>query len=262
MDANPYASPDTVAAPTKRRRWRWWLAWTCVAALATLVLFLLGPAPRTARSAARRSACQNNLKQLAFAMRRYVEEHGCLPPSRTFAADGTPLHSWRTLLLPYVDERKLFESIDLSKPWDDPVNAKARNTPVPVAYRCFEHGSTLGLKTTYQVVLSDEGVFRHDASATAAELAAAEPHTLLVVDTTKDRAVHWMEPRDLDEEAFLGLQPPFDAHPAGAAGGVMLGVSIRGSIVHFFSPENRVVDVRRWCVTTADDAPFRDIYFE
>ena len=50
-------------------------------------------------------------------------------------ADGKLLHSWRTLILPYLDQKPLYDSIDLSKPWDDPANATAYNTVVPV-YRC------------------------------------------------------------------------------------------------------------------------------
>lgn len=249
---------EPVTKPKRRRRWVWWLVWTTFGGLAIVVLILLQPSPRSARGAARLSVCQHNLKQLAYAMRRYVEKHGRLPPARTFAADGTPLHSWRTLILPDLGEKQLFESIDLTKPWDDPVNARARKTPMP-AYMCAEHGRALGLRTTYQVVISDAGVFRPDGSASAAELAAADGHTCLVVDAPKDQAVHWMEPRDLDEATFLGLPEPFDGHPF-LKGGSMLGVNISGWIEYIIDSIEGDVDIRRSFVTTANDEPLSKMY--
>jgi hypothetical protein len=33
------------------------------------------------------------------------------------------LHGWPTHLLPYIEQDELFKKIDLSRPWDDPVNA-------------------------------------------------------------------------------------------------------------------------------------------
>lgn len=249
---------ESVTKPNRRRRWVWWLAWTTFGGLAIVVLLLLQPARRSARSAARRSVCNVNLKQIQRALSSYVAKHGRLPPARTFAPNGTPLHSWRTLILPYLGEQQLFESIDLTKPWDHPVNSRARKTPMP-AYRCGEHGRALGLRTTYQVVISDAGVFRPDGSASEAELAAADRHTCLVVDATKDQAVHWMEPRDLDEDTFLGLPEPFDGHPF-LERGLMVGVNISGHPLDIIAPGDGGVDVRRSFVTTANDEPLSKMY--
>ena len=96
-------------------------------ALGTIVLLiaLLLPAVRTAGPAARRAQCTNNLKQIALALHNYEQEHKALPPAYTVDATGRPLHSWRTLILPYLEQESLYRSIDLSKPWDDRSNAKA-----------------------------------------------------------------------------------------------------------------------------------------
>jgi type II secretory pathway pseudopilin PulG len=86
---------------------------------------LMLPAGRVSRPAARRTQCKNNLKQVALALHNYADDHHALPPAYTVDAKGRPLHSWRTLILPYLDEQALYDSIDLSKPWDDPKNADA-----------------------------------------------------------------------------------------------------------------------------------------
>src|SRR5690349_18772074 len=90
-----------------------------------LLVALLLPANRSAGPAARRSQCVNNLKQIAMALHDYEQAHNALPPAYTVDALGRPLHSWRTLILPYLEQEPLYKTIDLSKPWNDPANAKA-----------------------------------------------------------------------------------------------------------------------------------------
>src|SRR5262249_28110992 len=93
-----------------------------------LLLAMLLPAVRNAGPAAERNACSNNMKMIALAILNYADKYHELPPAYTVDANGKPLHSWRTLILPFLEEEKLYESIDLSKPWNDPANAKAFNT--------------------------------------------------------------------------------------------------------------------------------------
>jgi type II secretory pathway pseudopilin PulG len=96
---------------------------TVLAILAVVVAMLL-PSVRRARPAARRSQCKNNLKQIGLALYNYEADYHAFPPAYTVDADGKPLHSWRTLILPYLDQQPLYARIDLSKPWDDPANAR------------------------------------------------------------------------------------------------------------------------------------------
>ncbi|MEZ6081865.1 MAG: DUF1559 domain-containing protein [Pirellulaceae bacterium] len=113
----------------------------CSAKLAVIVIVvlligLLLPATRAARPAAYRMQCSNNLKQIALALRNYETSYHAFPPAATFDSSGNPLHSWRTLILPFLEQNALYDSIDLSKPWDDPANAKAYASSVPV-YHCL-----------------------------------------------------------------------------------------------------------------------------
>jgi hypothetical protein len=38
--------------------------------------------------------------------------------------DGTPLLSWRVLILPYIEEEQLFKEFKLDEPWDSPNNIR------------------------------------------------------------------------------------------------------------------------------------------
>src|SRR5262249_2836480 len=65
----------------------------------------------------------NNLKQIVLAMQNYAEDHGGrLPPAVLQDKDGRPLHSWRVLLLPYLDQGDLYRGFRLNEPWDSPHN--------------------------------------------------------------------------------------------------------------------------------------------
>src|SRR4030095_16557971 len=92
----------------------------------------------------------------------------CLPPAYTVDAAGKPLHSWRTLILPYIENKKLYDQIDLSKPWDDPANRAAYETNLPF-YRC-PSGDAARRQTTYLAVVAPGGCFQGSQPRTLAEI--------------------------------------------------------------------------------------------
>jgi type II secretory pathway pseudopilin PulG len=74
------------------------------------LMALLFPAVQKARGAARRSTCQNNLRQLAVALRGYAESHKQLPDkARPNTAGG-----WSVAILPFMEESSLAGQIATS----------------------------------------------------------------------------------------------------------------------------------------------------
>lgn len=90
---------DTVPKPSSRRRITLVELLVVLSIVAVLIALLL-PATRSARPAAHRAMCVNNLRQIALALHNYEQVCKCLPPAYTVDASGRPLHSWRTLILP------------------------------------------------------------------------------------------------------------------------------------------------------------------
>src|SRR5207244_4506816 len=70
----------------------------CVAAMCLL------PSTRMPREASRRSVCVNNLKQIGLALQNYHDDFGCFPPAYIADENGRPMHSWRVLILPYIEQ--------------------------------------------------------------------------------------------------------------------------------------------------------------
>lgn len=87
-----------------------------IAIIAVLVALLL-PAVQQAREAARRAQCKNNLKQFGIAMQTYHDTANCFPKmvigpvSEGSAGDGWRSYSAHAMLLPYVDQQPLSESV-------------------------------------------------------------------------------------------------------------------------------------------------------
>jgi prepilin-type N-terminal cleavage/methylation domain-containing protein/prepilin-type processing-associated H-X9-DG protein len=78
-----------------------------IAIIGVLVALLL-PAVQAAREAARRSQCQNNLRQLGLALHGYNDIHGRLPYLRS--GGGQNRHTWALLILPYMEQNSIYEA--------------------------------------------------------------------------------------------------------------------------------------------------------
>jgi hypothetical protein len=180
----------------------------CSKALAVLGIIVVGillllPSVRSAREPARRSQCKSQLKQIALGLRQYADAHGTFPPAYTTAEDGTPLHSWRTLILPYVEESQLYHSIDLSKPWNDLVNVDAFKKVVDV-YQCPSNENEDN-RTTYLAVITPNSLLQATTGRTPAEIEKAASKTVMLIEVGDEKAVPWMQPFDADEQVVLGL---------------------------------------------------------
>ena len=172
-----------------------------VIAIIGVIVILLLPMNRGSRETARRNSCRNNLKNIALALLNYESKHGTFPPAFTVDAEGNRLHSWRTLILPQMERSQLYETIDLTKPWDDPANAKAREAIVD-SYMCpsADHEERL---TTYLGVYGPDCIFSGSESRKLSDITDGSDETLFLIDVESDQAVHWMSPNDVNEKEIL-----------------------------------------------------------
>jgi prepilin-type N-terminal cleavage/methylation domain-containing protein/prepilin-type processing-associated H-X9-DG protein len=76
-----------------------------ISIIAVLIALLL-PAVQSAREAARRAQCINNLKQIGIAMHNYHDVNGSLPPGVKSCCWGT----WILFMLPQIEQQALFNA--------------------------------------------------------------------------------------------------------------------------------------------------------
>jgi type II secretory pathway pseudopilin PulG len=223
---NPYESPQGGQSPERKTGGLKSTLFGCFAIMGILALLiaLLLPAVRYSSEPARRSQCRNNLKQIALALLSYEDVHHALPPAYTVDANGKPLHSWRTLILPFMERQDLYEKIDLSKTWDDPANQAAFETSVP-AYRCPSVVCPM-TQTTYLAVVAPGGCFRPTEPRKLAEITDDPDLTLMVMEVAAERAVHWMSPTDATEAEMVNLGDLAKLPHPGAAQAVTVSGSV------------------------------------
>ncbi|MFM8291892.1 MAG: DUF1559 domain-containing protein [Planctomycetia bacterium] len=84
-----------------------------VVAIIAIVAGLLLPAILQARSAARRTQCGSNLKQLAQAVQGFHERMGCLPVywGAMQGGSGVKFGGWLMHLLPDLDQQAAYDAI-------------------------------------------------------------------------------------------------------------------------------------------------------
>ena len=227
----------------------------CTLGIIVVVIALLLPAYRSAKLAARRAWCTNNLKQIVLALHNYEEMYEVLPPAHTVDAQGRPLHSWRTLILPYLEQEALYRTIDLSKPWNDPANAKALETEVSV-FRCPEAvAEAVGPKntTTYLAVVGPGACFLPKEPRRLADITDGTSNTLAVIEAGEANAVPWMMPVDADEAVVLSTGPKTKLHHAGGTNAGFVDGSVR------FLKTSIPANVRRALVSiSGNDTPSAD----
>jgi type II secretory pathway pseudopilin PulG len=106
-----------------------------VIAIIGILVALLLPAVQAAREAARRSTCQNRLRQIGIGCLNFESSEGRLPPaSARFNEDDVSLRpDWGYLafILPYVEQQALFNSIQQNVQWFNAANEIPVTTTVP-----------------------------------------------------------------------------------------------------------------------------------
>jgi prepilin-type N-terminal cleavage/methylation domain-containing protein/prepilin-type processing-associated H-X9-DG protein len=100
-----------------------------IAIIGVLVALLL-PAIQSAREAARRTSCTNNLKNLGVAALNFHDSQRKLPTSnRAAGVTNAPRYAWATLMLPYFEEQNVYDRYDFSQNWDKSTAVAPRTVP-------------------------------------------------------------------------------------------------------------------------------------
>jgi prepilin-type processing-associated H-X9-DG protein len=161
-----------------------------------ILLALLLPAVQAAREAARRAQCSNNLKQIALALHNYHDTYGEFPPAYFTDENGTPTHSWRVMILPFLESAPLYSQYSFDEPWDGPNNSQLAGQ-MPTAYRCASAPATSSNTTGYMAIVGPGTAWPGAQSQKIMQITDGTSNTILVAEVAGSQ-VNWMAPTDLD----------------------------------------------------------------
>lgn len=104
-----------------------------VITIISMLIALLLPAVMSARGAARRTQCKNNLRNLGLAMLQETEVSRRFPASGRFSLAGPEYyHGWGVTLLPWLERSDIAERWEMDLPAYDPANRKLASISLPI----------------------------------------------------------------------------------------------------------------------------------
>ena len=141
--------------------------------------------------------CCNNLHQIALAMMNYQVKYGVYPPAYTVDKQGRRMHSWRALLLEFLD-RDLCRRYDFSRPWNCPANlAVAAMMKENGPYRCPSEQTQNPSNTSYVMLVGPAAFSAGATGRKPKEITDGPAQTIAVVEMSPS-GILWTAPDDLN----------------------------------------------------------------
>lgn len=110
-----------------------------VIAIIGVLIALLLPAVQAAREASRRTACQNNLRQIGLGILNYESAHRKFPAGKKWSGHPADPNSfalaWSAFMLEFLEQQAVHSAINFKLPFTHPTNLPATSTVIPV-YLC------------------------------------------------------------------------------------------------------------------------------
>jgi hypothetical protein len=190
--------------------------------------------------------CSNNLKQIAIALHNYHDTYKSFPPAYVADEDGNRMHSWRVLILPYLEQQELYEQYDFDQSWDGPSNRLLAGR-MPSVFACpgrSRNDRVARTYSTYVAVVGPNTIWPGERPTRIADIVDGTAYTLLVAEADSP-GVPWMSPDDWSvEEATEAMTATTIRYRSGHVGrsffyetsfGGRL-VAIADGSVHYFHP--------------------------
>lgn len=151
---------------------------------------------------------QANMKELAIALHNYANANGSFPPTYLVGPDGMPWHSWRVLILPFLENgSELYKKYKLDEPWDSANNLKLLDEKPALYSKPSENDRSqythVAAITGQGVLFSAEGAdveggkFACDSGRRINEVLDGLSNTLMLGPVSDEAKLPWTKPEDL-----------------------------------------------------------------
>ena len=152
-----------------------------------------------------RSESVANLRKIAAALNAYARDHGTYPPPVVTVGKNT--HSWRVLILPYLNENALYDQYDFDKPWISESNMMSAYR-IPAVFQNEKQNQgpfgKFGSQSDYVLITGSGTLFPRTGPLSSDQIRDDAGQTLLLVESRLigKEGVSWIEPVDIDVNAL------------------------------------------------------------
>lgn len=243
-----------------------------VIAIVGMLIAILLPAVQSSRMSARRTQCQNNLRQIGVALHAHHATFNAFPTGgiefRLRGDNSKRQLAWSAFLLPFLEEQPLYDSLNLKTPFDSSENSAGAATILPV-YLCpsslrgsnlvqgrgpCDYGGIFGERISSP---NDppKGTMLYDIAITTEHIRDGLSNTLMISEDSRFYDGQWINGRNIFDQAFAINDPSAPAwendirseHPGGA-----LGLNADGS-VHFMDEGMELKILAALCTRDSQD---------
>jgi prepilin-type N-terminal cleavage/methylation domain-containing protein/prepilin-type processing-associated H-X9-DG protein len=232
---------------------------------------LLLPAIQSCRETARRMGCLNNLHQIGVGTQYYHDANRTLPPGAIEMRSLTSLSrfkarqiAWSALILPYMELKNVYATLDIGKPFDNARNA-AGAAQVLSIYLCpsvsrssylvqnrgaCDYGGIMGQTLVPSATFQDGVMIDKEPGSSPLrikDIRDGTAHTLMVSEDAAWTDGQWINGQNVFVVSYSINCPPNDdneirsRHPGGAN-----GLACDGS-AHFLSQEMDTETLKALC---------------
>jgi hypothetical protein len=180
----------------KKRRGCWYATALVLVLLATGSYYAFC----AAWEAANKLSCANRGTQIAMAIANYAQFYHRYPPAYIADRNGRPLHSWRVLLLPFMERDGLYNKLRLDEPWNSPHNREVFQKTSISMFHCPSARNPTE-ETSYLMVVGPNTISDGPHSARVEDIKDGVSSTIMFVEI-RNSGIHWAEPRDLNFETM------------------------------------------------------------
>lgn len=192
-----------------------------VVVIIVVLITLLLPEDQVVDNSSNRERFRNQLRLVGLACHEYQSEYGCLPPVVISDERGRPIHSWRAILLPWLESQGRTEPpafvYSFNDPWFSPGNRQAAlDNPDLYTMLVTTDGREVVQKSKLAAVIGAQTYWSPSGECRRLPLEANQDERHILLLEIPNLYGAWSQPNDVTLDEVLTLSKNQQFEPDGA----------------------------------------------